>query len=205
MANKKMTRFGLVRHAETFWNRERRIQGQSDSPLTARGKKDADRWGRRLSPFSWDGILMSDVGRAVETANKINNHLQVPVESDPRLREQDWGRWTGRIITEIETEASNLMQAQPKTGWKFCPPGGEDRLSVWQRSRSALTEAANRWHGGTILIVTHEGVIKSLIYHLSGRRFLPDEPALIKSYNLHWLIFSNNDLQIEKINALPLL
>jgi hypothetical protein len=47
-------------------------------------------------------------------------------------------------------------------------------------------------------------VIKSLIYHLSGRQFLPDEPALIKSYNLHWLIFSNNDLRIEKVNALPL-
>ena len=204
MTNKKITRFGLVRHAETFWNRERRIQGQSDSALTAEGKKDADRWGRRLSRFSWDGILMSDVGRAVETANRINSHLQVPVESDPRLREQNWGQWTGRIITEIEDEASNLMQAQPKTGWKFCPPGGEDRLSVWQRSRSALTEAANRMRGDTILVVTHEGVIKSLIYQLSGRRFLPDEPALIKSYNLHWIIFTKNDLQIEKINALAL-
>ena len=205
MEGKKITRFGLVRHAETLWNREKRIQGQSDSALTDKGRKDADNWGRRLSRFSWDGILMSDSGRAVATAERINHHLQAPVESDPRLREQDWGRWTGRIITEIETEASNLMQAQPKTGWKFCPPGGEDRLSVWQRSRSALTEAAHRWRGGTILIVTHEGVIKSLIYHLSGRRFLPDEPALLKSYNLHWLIFSNNDLQIEKINALSLL
>ena len=205
MEDRKITRFGLVRHAETIWNRERRIQGQSDSALTAKGKKDADRWGRRLSRFSWDCILMSDVGRALETASRINKHLQTPVESDPRLREQDWGQWTGRIISEIETEASNLMQAQPKTGWKFCPPGGEDRLSVWQRSRSALTEAANRWRGDTILIVTHEGVIKSLIYHLAGRRFLPDEPALIKSCNLHWLIFSNNDLRIEKINALPLL
>jgi probable phosphoglycerate mutase len=54
------------------------------------------------------------------------------------------------------------------------------------------------------LIVTHEGVIKSLIYHLAGRRFLPDEPALLKSYNLHWLIFSNDVLRIEAVNALPL-
>jgi probable phosphoglycerate mutase len=76
---------------------------------------------------------------------------------------------------------------------------------VWQRSHSALTEAAVRWRGDTILIVTHEGVVKSLIYHLSGRNFLPGEPALIKSYNLHWLIFSNNALRIEKINALALL
>jgi probable phosphoglycerate mutase len=199
-----ITRFGLVRHAETFWNRERRIQGQSDSPLTAKGKKDADNWGRQLSRFSWDCILMSDAGRAVETATRINHHLQAPIDSDPRLREQDWGRWTGQIITQIETEASNRLQTKHKTGWQFCPPGGEDRLSVWQRSHSALTEAAVRWRAGTILIVTHEGVVKSLIYHLSGRNFLPGEPALIKSYNLHWLIFSNNALQIEKINALAL-
>jgi len=198
------TRFGLVRHAETFWNRERRIQGQSDSALTAKGKKDADNWGRQLSRFSWDCILMSDAGRAVETATRINHHLQAPIDSDPRLREQDWGRWTGQIITQIETEASNRLQTKHKTGWQFCPPGGEDRLSVWQRSHSALTEAAVRWRAGTILIVTHEGVVKSLIYHLCGRNFLPGEPALRESYNLPWLIFSNNALQIEKINALAL-
>ena len=199
-----ITRFGLVRHAETFWNREKRIQGQSDSALTAKGKKDADNWGRRLSRFRWDRILISDSGRAAETAARINNHFQAPIESDPRLREQDWGRWTGRIITQIEAEVSNLLQEEQMKGWQFCPPGGEDRLSVWHRSRSALTEAAKRWRGDTVLVVTHEGVIKSLIYHLSGRHFLPDEPVLIKSYHLHWLIFSNNDLRIEKVNALAL-
>jgi probable phosphoglycerate mutase len=204
MEDMETTRFGLVRHAETLWNRERRIQGQSDSALTAKGKKDADNWGRRLSRFSWDRILMSDSGRALETASRINNHLQVPIESDPRLREQDWGRWTGRRITQIETEVSSLLQEEQMRGWKFCPPGGEDRLGVWHRSHGALIEAANRWRGDTILIVSHEGVIKSLIYHLAGRRFLPDEPALIKSYNLHWLIFSNNVLRIEAVNALAL-
>ena len=204
MEDKEITRFGLVRHAETIWNREKRIQGQSDSALTDKGQKDADNWGRRLSRFSWDCILMSDSGRAVETAAIINSHLQAPVESDPRLREQDWGRWTGRIITQIETEVSDMLPEKQMRGWKFCPPGGEGRLSVWHRSHRALTDAANRWRGNTILIVTHEGVIKSLIYHLSGRHFLPDEPALLKSYNLHWLIFSNNELRIEKVNALVL-
>jgi len=205
MTNKKITRFGLVRHAETLWNREKRIQGQSDSALTDQGRRDADNWGRRLNRFSWDCILMSDSGRAVETAVRINNHLRVPMESDPRLREQDWGQWTGRITAQIETELSGILQKKQMRGWKFCPPGGEDRLSVWHRSHSALTEAANQRHGSTILIVTHEGVIKSLIYRLSGRHFLPDEPPLIKSYNLHWLIFSNNELRIEKINALSLI
>ena len=205
MNNKKITRFGLVRHAETIWNRENRIQGQSDSALTDTGRKDADNWGRRLSRFPWDRILMSDSGRAAETAAIINNHLQAPVASDSRLREQDWGRWTGRIITEVQTEEAGLLQAKQMRGWKFCPPGGEDRLSLWRRSHSALTDAAARWRGDTILVVTHEGVIKSLMYRLSGRHFLPEEPALLKSYHLHWLTFSNNILRIEALNALPLM
>ena len=198
------TRFGLVRHAETRWNREKRIQGKSDSALTDKGRKDADNWGRRLSRFTWNRILMSDSGRAVETVGGINDHLQLPTESDPRLREQDWGRWTGQIISQIQDEVTNLLQEEQMQGWKFRPPGGEDRLSVWHRGRSALIEAANRWCGETILIVTHEGVIKCLIYHLSGRRFLPDEPALLKAYHLHWLRFSHNELQIETVNAFSL-
>ena len=205
MVNTTITRFGLVRHAETFWNRERRIQGQSDSALTAKGKKDADNWGRQLSRFSWDCILMSDAGRAIETDTRINHHLQAPIDSDPRLREQDWGEWTGQIISQIETEASEVLQNEPKTGWHFCPPGGEDRLSVCQRSHSALTETAARRRGETIMIVTHEGVLKSLIYHLSGHNFLPGEPTLIKPYHLHWLVHTGQVIKIDKLNALQLL
>ena len=204
MDNKKTTRFGLVRHAETLWNRERRIQGQGDSPLTSKGKQDADKWGRQLSRFSWDCILMSDAGRAVETATRINHYLQVPMESDSRLREQDWGQWAGQIISQIESEASDRLPNERKTGWHFCPPGGEDRVSVCQRSQRALNEAAARWRGDTIMIITHEGVIKSLIYHLAGRNFLPGEPALIRPYHLHWLVHTGQVFRIDKLNAMKL-
>lgn len=201
------TRFGLVRHAETVWNLEKRIQGQSDSALTARGKKDADRWGRQLRRYGFDFILASDTGRALETVDRINSHLQVPLECDPRLREQNWGRWTGCLIARVEAEAPQILPAEKLSGWNFCPPGGEDRLSVWKRSHRALTDAARRRRGGTILIVTHEGVIKSLIYRLAGLHFLPGESNLIKPYHLHWLIDpgTGQGIRIEKLNALKLL
>jgi len=200
------TRFGLVRHAETLWNREKRIQGQSDSALTTRGRKTADSWGRQLSRYAWSYILMSDAGRAVETAGRMNNHLQAELECDPRLREQDWGRWTGWPIARIEKEASQILPAEQMSGWKFCPPGGEDRLSVWQRSHKALIEAARRKRGHTVLIVTHEGVIKSLIYKLAGRHFLPGEADLIKPYHLHWLVDpgTGQGIKIDRLNALKL-
>ena len=198
------TRFGLIRHAQTDWNRGKKIQGQSDSPLTADGKKQASSWGQRLLQFPWDRILASDTGRALATAERINAFLNIPLETDPRLREQDWGDWVSKTIPQIQTEASQVLEEQINAGWNFCPPGGESRDSVLKRSQEALMEAADRYPGDNLLVVTHEGVVKGLIYHLCGRKFLPTEPPLLKSYRLHWLVFDREGLQIEKVNALKL-
>ena len=204
MDNEKITRFGLIRHAETLWNRESRIQGHRDSPLTARGKKDADAWGRRLSGIAWDRIFGSDLGRAVDTAAIINHHLQIPFETDPRLREQDWGKWTAKPADKIKDEELHKLDEAQRSGWQFCPPGGEDRISVWQRSHNALVDAARQWTGNTILVVTHEGVIKNLIYRLCNRLYAPGESSLIESRHLHWLVIKNSGLQLDQINALAL-
>lgn len=200
----KFTRFGLIRHAQTVWNRDKKLQGQSDSPLTTQGKLQASRWGTILKQFSWERILASDTGRALKTAEIINAYLKIPLTVDSRLREQDWGQWAGKTIPQIETEAPQALDEQIKAGWDFCPPGGESRRHVLKRSRKALQEAAERYSGGNLLVVSHEGVVKSLIYHLCGRKFLPDEPAILESYQLHWLIYEDSGLQIEVINAIEL-
>jgi broad specificity phosphatase PhoE len=201
----KITRFGLIRHAQTVWNRERKIQGHSDSPLTPEGELQASRWGRILEPFSWNRLLASDTGRAVATAEIINAYLKVPLTVDSRLREQDWGHWAGKAIPEIEAEATRILDKQVNAGWDFCPPGGESRRRVLQRSQMALQEAAERYPGQTLLVVTHEGVVKSLIYHLCGRKFLPGEPPILESYQLHWLIHRRCRLRIGEVNALDLI
>ena len=198
------THFGLIRHAQTVWNREKKIQGHSDSPLTADGEKQASSWGQILSPFSWDRILASDAGRARATAEIINAFLNLPLTLDSRLKEQDWGQWVGKTVRQIEAEAQQVLDEQVNAGWDFCPPGGESRRSVLKRSQLALQAAAQRYSGENLLVVTHEGIVKSLIYHLCGRRFLPGEPAILKSYQLHRLVCDSSGLQIEKINALEL-
>jgi len=198
------TRFGLVRHAQTRWNREKKIQGQSDSPLTSDGKIQALRWGQILKQFSWDRILASDIGRAVETAKFINQAINISLQTDSRLREQDWGQWTGKTISQLKTDTPRELDAQVRAGWDFCPPGGEDRRCVLERSQQALREAAAKWPGDEILVVTHEGVVKSLIYHLCGRKYLPGEPAIIKPYQMHWVVQEADGLKIEEINAIAL-
>jgi probable phosphoglycerate mutase len=198
------TRFGLIRHAETVWNRENRIQGHGDSSLTDSGKKEAAGWGHILKSILWDRIFGSDLGRVVDTAALINHHLRIPFEADSRLREQDWGEWTAKPAAQIENEELDKLDKAKRSGWQFCPPGGEDRISVWQRSHRALIDAAHKWPGETILVVTHEGVIKSLVYRLAEYKFSPDEPALIESRHLHWLIINHRELQIHQLNALQL-
>jgi len=204
MDNRKITRFGLIRHAQTEWNREGRIQGHHDSSLTDTGKNDADVWGRRLKRIAWDRIFGSDLGRAVDTAAIINRHLKIPFEADARLREQDWGEWTAKSAAKIENEELDKLEKSKRFGWQFCPPGGEDRISVWQRSHNALVDAARKWPGNTILVVTHEGVIKNIIYRLCNRLYAPGESSLIESRHLHWLVIKNSGLQLDQINALKL-
>ena len=200
----KISRFGLIRHAQTVWNREKKIQGYSDSPLTAEGKLQASRWGKILDQFSWNRLLASDTGRALATAEIINAYLKLPMAIDSRLKEQDWGQWVEKTFPQIEAEAPQVLDEQIHAGWDFCPPGGEDRKSVLKRSQRALQEASDRWPGENILVVTHEGVIKSLVYHLSSRKFLPSEPPLLKSYQLHWLGHDSDGLRLEAANALAL-
>ena len=200
----KATRFGLIRHAQTIWNREKRIQGHHDAPLTPQGNRQARNWGLQLMKMNWDQILSSDMGRALKTAERINATLKLPISADPKLREQDWGLWTGKTKIELEREAPGDLAKAMSMGWEFCPPAGENRRQVWSRSLKALKFGAINRPGKTILVVTHEGVIRSLIYRLSGRKFLPTETPLIRTYHLHWLILDSTGLQIEEINALAL-
>ena len=202
--NGVITCFGIMRHAKTEWNQEKRIQGQRNSPLTPEGKQEARKWGRLLKTFSWNRILVSVTGRAFETAAIVNGYLQIPVIRESRLQEQDWGEWTGKTLSMIKKEIPGLLEKQEMAGWGFRPPGGEDRHTVWERSRKALKEAVEKWPGEQILVITHEGVIKCLIYGLLSRRFLPTEPSILNPWSLHRLRYENQRFQVEKINALAI-
>jgi broad specificity phosphatase PhoE len=196
-----ITRFALLRHGKTEWNQMKRIQGQIDSPLTSEGRAEAGRWGLILKNIRWDRILTSDLGRAMATATLINQTLEVPLVEDSRLREQDWGRWTGKTIVQLKEKDGRCLEEQVNAGWRFCPPGGEDRNTVLERGREAIRSAAQIWTGETILVVTHEGVIKCLLYHLTARKFLPSEPSLIRENTVHWLSYDEKGLKIDKINV----
>lgn len=204
MTSGAVTHFGIIRHAPTLWNEEKRIQGQQDSPLSDRGKSMAVTWGKQLGVFTWDRMLCSDLGRVEQTANLINQSLHLTVEKEPRLREQDWGSWTGMTLKELKARENGQVKKQEQRGWDFQPRGGESRRDVLARSMASLADAHAAWPDEKILVVCHEGIIKCLLYHLLDRQFLPEEPKIILHFHLHLLAMQDTILSLQKINSLEL-
>jgi probable phosphoglycerate mutase len=200
----KATRFGLIRHSRTLWNEEKRIQGLQNSPLSESGCLMAMAWGKELQQFHWDRIMASDLGRVQETVALVNGQLQLPVHTEPLLREQDWGAWSGLTFPRLFARFPDQVREQEDAGWNFRPPGGESRKEVLARAVQALRRGTEQWPGQDILVVCHEGIIKTLLYHLLDRKFLPDEPKILKGYQLHLLSFSHDRPVLTAMNHLCL-
>lgn len=199
------TRFGMLRHGQTVWNKQRRIQGRLDSELTTAGKEAGRQWGRYLASerWNWRRIITSPAPRAWKTAIIINEFLDVEIEEFDDLREQDWGLWEGLTRPEIEQSHKRLLQEQIENGWSFRPPEGESRREVCSRAHLALTALGRRFPGDDILIISHQGVIKSLVYSIENREFQPDEHKLIDKNTLQTLIWNDHDLSAEAYNIVP--
>ena len=194
-----MTTYFCMRHGLTEWNLDSRIQGGTDISLCDEGRDMARKWARSLAEHSFDPILTSGLERAKETAEIINEVLGLPMHEDPRLAEQDWGEWTG--LTKIELKKIfKKVQQQEKHGFRFRPPGGESRDEVLMRACDALIDFSAEHADGSVLVVTHNGVIKCLTYILSGLEFLPGDPVPIEPYRLHRIECLDNELAIGELN-----
>ncbi|KJR99933.1 MAG: hypothetical protein VR65_14855 [Desulfobulbaceae bacterium BRH_c16a] len=200
-----LTTFGLMRHGRTEWNTEKKIQGSGDSPLTEEGRQQTAEWIGTLKGYRWDRILASDQGRVRETVAILNRDLGLPTSYDPRLREQNWGTWEGLTISFIRKNYQVELARRVSMGWDFAAPGGESRNAVKERVLAALIEAAENRPGRRILVVCHQGVIKSALYHITGRDFLPGEDPLMHHDRLHIISCDGNSFSTVQLNIPRLL
>ncbi|MGL1863589.1 MAG: histidine phosphatase family protein [Pseudodesulfovibrio sp.] len=194
-----MTTFFCMRHGLTEWNRDKRIQGQSNTDLCDEGREMARTWAESLADNHFDCILTSDLKRAVETAEIINEKLGLPMHTDPRLAEQDWGEWTGLSKSDLEG-MRKLVKTQEYQGFAFQPPSGESRDDVLMRACDAFLDFSVENPSAKVLVVTHNGVLKCLTYALSGLDFMPDEQCPIKPYHMHRIEIFENELALGEIN-----
>lgn len=192
--------YGLLRHGETVWNSEKRVQGHANSPLTEAGKRQIANWAAYLASGGWQRIVCSDLGRVQETVAIINSTLRLPVTIDKRLREQHWGDWEGLKVDDVRRDCSDFLAVQVTRGWDFCPPGGESRREVRDRVFAALAAMRSALPERKLLVVCHLGVIKCLIYDVAGRKFLPDEPTLIKKGCMHHIHYRSAAYHLGALN-----
>ncbi len=183
-----MNRLILVRHGETDWNREDRIQGGLDIPLNGVGKKQAKDIALKLANTPIDHIFSSRLSRAYETAMEIARLHRLKVVTDGRLDELRQGKWEGMKTSEARILYSSLYSKWERYPTSVTPPGGESVKEVSQRTQDFLEE--NIIPGqGTGVIVAHK-VINALI-----RSVLVEDNSL----DLLWERLAQN-AQIERFS-----
>jgi broad specificity phosphatase PhoE len=135
----------LVRHGETDWNAEGRLQGHTDRPLSDYGRRQARRLAEELEGEELEAIYSSDLARAHETAEIVGERLGLPVALEPDLREKDWGTWEG--LDAVERDRVEFV--------------GESTEAHQERMLRALRRIAERHPGdGRVLVVTHGGSMR---------------------------------------------
>ena len=166
--NERETAVIVVRHGETLWNREKRMQGTTDTPLSEVGQAQARALGRRLARHDFAALYASDLSRARDTASIIAEHTGRSLVTDPRLRERCFGIFEGLTALEIEQqfpeEHARFVSRDPD----YEVPGGECARRFGDRCLGCLAEIASRHRGEEIVVVTHGLVLDSLYRAAEG-------------------------------------
>jgi probable phosphoglycerate mutase len=159
------TRILLARHGETDWNRLRRWQGHADPPLNDLGRRQADTLAEQLAEDGVAAVHSSDLRRARETAEIVARRLGLEVIEHAALREIDVGSWSGLTVDEVRVRFPDGFAR-----WQAGEIGhdGETRQELETRVVAAVEAIARDHDGGTVLVVTHGGVIRALRRHAGG-------------------------------------
>lgn len=161
-------RIVLWRHGQTAWNLERRFQGTTDIALTDTGVSQAKRAARLLAALQPDAIIASDLQRAAATAAELSALSGLEVTHDEALRETYAGEWQGLTHVEI-VERFGEQYAAWKRGEPVRRGGGELESEVADRAAPVVERTADKLpEGGTLVVVSHGGTIRTTIGRLLG-------------------------------------
>jgi 2,3-bisphosphoglycerate-dependent phosphoglycerate mutase len=167
------TRIIAVRHGETDWNVDTRIQGHTDIALNARGQWQAEQLGRALAEEPIARIYSSDLSRALATAKAIARHTLSTqareVQLHTGLRERGFGKFEGHTFAAIEQQWPEEAQRWRQRDPEFAPQGGESALSVMRRVAQAVEALASQHTGEQIVLVAHGGVMDMLYRIATGQ------------------------------------
>ena len=161
----------FIRHGETNWNREARLQGQRDIPLNDLGRKQAADVARHLSDFAGEKArslpwMVSPLRRTMETMAIARRTLGLPETGyrvDERLREVGFGQWEGLTWKDVRKNNPAGAKGRAENKWGFVPPGGESYAILRERVQPVLDEIDHE-----VIMVAHGGVARTMLVSLTG-------------------------------------
>ncbi len=167
---KETVRFLLLRHGEVTAP-PGALYGQTDVPLSPRGEIQSREAARALTGAGICRIVTSDLARCRLLADALGEAAGVPIETDPRLREVDFGAWSGLTWKEIDALEPGAFAARLRAFEDYRPPGGENIRDLADRTWQTVEGLMNETWGGTVAIVAHAGVNRVILARLMGLPF----------------------------------
>ncbi|MDF3306936.1 histidine phosphatase family protein [Rhodococcus koreensis] len=154
----------LLRHGQTEYNADNRMQGQLDTELSELGRSQARAAATALVGRRPISIVSSDLRRAYDTAVEVGDNAGLPVQIDERLRETHLGDWQGLTHLDVDARAPGARAAW-RSDATWAPPGGESRIDVARRSKPVVAELVEKhedWADKPVVLVAHGGLIAAL-------------------------------------------
>ena len=174
----------LIRHGQSEGNAQGRFGGHTDTPLSARGRKQAEATAKALASEKFDAIYSSDLPRAIETASPLAKLAGVVLETTDALRERSVGVMEGLTFEEAAEMYPEQYAALLHRDFEHVLLGGESYRQTLDRASRKLDEAIEKYRGGQIAVFTHTGAICILILHLMGALDAPElKPVWIATAN----------------------
>ena len=161
-----MGRLLIVRHGETPWNAEGRLQGHADIDISEEGRQQAGKVAKRLEDTPIDVAYSSDLARAWHTAQIVLDQRNVPLHSTEGLRERYYGVFEGLTVEERQVQYPDEFAGSLIKDLEFAPPGGESARGTLERMATVIGEIKERHLNETVLIVGHGGSLLSAIIAL---------------------------------------
>ena len=187
------TRIIAVRHGETAWNVDTRIQGQLDIGLNETGRWQAHRLALALAEEAVDAIYASDLWRANDTALSIANAKGLQITTDEGLRERGFGKFEGKTFAEIEKVHPDQALLWRKRVPDFAPEGGESLLQFRERILGTIQRQAAQNMGKQIVVASHGGAMDVLYRAATGQDLQAPRTWQLGNAAINRLIWSPGD------------
>jgi len=191
------TRFIVVRHGETAWNAQGRIQGHLDSPLNEEGLAQALLVGERLAREPIDALYCSDLGRVQQTIQPLLDRTSIAPRMTERLRERKLGVFQGLTSRECQARYPEDYARFHARDVDHAVPGGESIREVNRRVGALFTDLTAHHPGQCVVAVTHGGVLDALYRFVTGTPLDRVRDFPIYNASLNWVRFSAGQWALE--------